>query len=952
MKNLFFLVVLSLVATATIQAQTNILGRITDKKDEPVAGVSVVIRGTTTGTRSQANGVFKLPTTRDLPLTLTVSYEGYEDQSVVVRGNNFRSLSIRLIETAAKSNNVILSVSRRSEESRKAGLTVEKLDTRQVQQSPAASPFDALQNVPGVDLLTQSLTFKSVNVRGFGANNNTRFLQLTDGVDNRAPAFGFGLSNVASLPDLDVETIELVPGTSASLYGPDAFQGLLSTTSKNPFTHQGLSAQVKVGVNNIGKPGFGAKGYSDLAIRYAKQLGSRFAFKVNFQRLSGTDFMADDYSDRSTRARSNFFATDVSQGNLSTAIGYVPNNDPNTNLQYDGVNVYGDDINAGGAYRYPANYANASLQNVLVTRTGYSEQDVLGTNGKVFSNRANVALHYKISDQIEASVGWYYGNGSFTQTAGTRAYFPDYQRNQFKAELRGDNFFLRAYSTRQNAEGWNIGQTAVSVNNAWKPLTQWATEFGQVYVANKVSAGLARSEADRGRYLPGSASFDNARNAFANTFSTDTVPGYKGAKGTRFRDNSAFWHYEGMYDFTKMLDVVEVLVGGSIRRYALNTGGTLLARQADSAEYTINEYGAYIQVGKELKLGDALSIKPTVAVRYDKQQYFDGGFNPRASLVVSAGNHSFRASWQSAFRNPSPIEFLGVSAAGVGRQVGGSAIAIQSSGLLRDSVYRDNDVKEFTAGRITEAQLRSRGYKPATFTTEKVKTWEVGYKAFIANRLDIDAFYFYSQYTDFITAQSYYLPANNRVGSFTTNAYQALQINGNSPNELFVNGAGLSLAYSVGKGYTLSGNYTYQVGTVTLRDAQGTILRDNAGAEIVKRKTSSTEVIQQGRTYFNSPQNRYNISLANPQLTERLGATVTYRWTDRMWFEQGITAGDVWLPSWGSVDAQVSYRLPEYKSIVKLGGTNIFNDYYAQGYGLARIGGLYYVSVTFDQLFR
>ena len=110
-----------------------------------------------------------------------------------------------------------------------------------------------------------------------------------------------------------------------------------------------MSAQLKVGANNFGKADFGPKGYGDVAIRYARQLGERFAFKVNFQRLSGTDFIADDYSDRSTRARANFFTTDPSQGGIATGIGYTPNNNPNTNFQYDGVNSYGDDINAGGA---------------------------------------------------------------------------------------------------------------------------------------------------------------------------------------------------------------------------------------------------------------------------------------------------------------------------------------------------------------------------------------------------------------------------------------------------------------------------------------------------------------------------------------------------------------------------------------------------------------------------
>ena len=156
-----------------------------------------------------------------------------------------------------------------------------------------------------------------------------------------------------------------------------------------------------------------------------------------------------------------------------------------------------------------------------------------------------------------------------------REYFPNYQRHQVKAELRGDNFFLRAYTTQQQAEAWNIGQTATAINNSWKSLNQWAAEFGQVYIENKFSIGESRATADRGRYVPGSDQFNAVRDAYANTYNTDFIPGSTTAKGTRFRDNSALWHYEGMYNFTKLLDnAAEVITGGSLRHYALNTGGT------------------------------------------------------------------------------------------------------------------------------------------------------------------------------------------------------------------------------------------------------------------------------------------------------------------------------------------------------------------------------------------
>lgn len=952
MRQLLLLFIILLSAAET-QAQLNIAGRVTDEKNQPLPGVTLIIRGTTTGTTTDSDGRFTIQTTASLPLTLQASSVGYGRQAVVVRDNNFRGVEVQLTEEAILTDEVVVSASRVAEDIQKAPVTVEKLGARQFANSPAANPFDALQNVKGVDLLTQSLTFKSVNVRGFGANNNNRFLQLTDGMDNRSPGLGFGFGTVAGVSDLDVESIELIPGASSALYGPDALQGLMLTTSKNPFTYRGLSAQVKLGANNFDKADFGPKGYYDLALRYAKQLGTRFAFKVNFQRLSGTDFIADDYSDRSTSARPGFFATDADRGNVATGIGYRPNNDPNTNFEYDGVNTYGDDINNVGVFTFPADYANAALRGKRVTRTGYTELDVLGNDGKVFNNRANVSLHYKLPGNIEASLGWYYGNGNLIRTAGFREYFPNYQRHQFKAEVRGDNFFVRAYTTQQQAEGWNIGQTARAINNTWKSLAQWGAEFGQAYVDTKTTVGESRRTADRGRYLPGSPDFNRVRDAYANTFNTDFIPGSTTARGLRFRDNSQLWHYEGMYNFTKLLKVAEVLAGASLRHYVLESGGTAFPRRADGSEYTVDEVGAYVQASKQLALGK-LTVKPTVAIRYDKNEYLTGGFTPRASAVVSYGALNLRGSWQSAFRNPSPGQLFATPPPGQAGEVGGLALAYNGAELNSNPGYLQTEVTPYQNNTATAAP-QPFVIDPTQFTTEKIQTWEVGAKTLISNKFYVDAFYFNSRYTDFIAAQSVFqlrTPAAPTSALLDLANYRTLQVNFNNTNEIFVRGAGIGLEYGVGRGFTLSGNYAYQVGLVTLRDARGNVRNDRAGVPVVKRKMSNPEVSQLGRNFFISPENRYNLSLSNARLTDRLGATVSYRWTDQTWVEQGTTQGDILLPSWTSLDAQVSYKLPSFKSTLKLGGTNILNQYYAQGYGLARIGGLYYLSITFDELMR
>ncbi|WP_018622990.1 carboxypeptidase-like regulatory domain-containing protein [Spirosoma luteum] len=922
------------------QAQINLAGVVTDENEQPLAGATIVIRNTNTGTTTQNDGQFALQTTGELPLTISVSFIGYQPRNVQVRGYNFRHIVAILSQERipAQARDGVMVASRVEEISQKAPLTVEKLEAAQFQQAPAVSPFGALQYVKGVDLMTQSLPFQSVNLRGFGSTSNSRFLQLNDGMDNRSPGLGFGFGTVAGIPDLDIEHIELVAGASSALYGPDAEQGVMLTSSKNPFTYQGLSVRAIGGVNNIGKAGFGPKSYRDFAIRYARELSERLAVKVNVQRLDATDFIADNYNDRQTRDRS---------------AGYQPNNNFNTNFQYDGVNRYGDEfVGTGSEYTFPNDYANVLLQNKLVTRTGYAEVDLIGNNGKMFNNRADVSLHYRLPGNIEASVGWYYSNGNFIRTANFREYIPNYQRNQVKAEIRGDNFFLRAYTTQQKAEGWNIGLTAVGINNSWKSLGQWAAEFGQVYVENKVTVGESRATADRNRYVPGSGQFNFVRDLFSATYNTDSVPGFGSVRGTRFRDNSALWHYEGMYNISDIIQIADVVVGGSMRQYVLNTSGTLFALKPDGTEYMMNEYGGYIQVSKEIAVGPSLKVKPAVVVRYDKNQYLKGIFSPRASAVVSMKQHHLRASWQSAFHNPVPGQLFASPATGRSGEVGGLPMASQATMLFLNPAYLDSDVNAFREGRISAEQLQNRNYTPSPIQTEQLKTWEVGYKTLLWNKLSVDALYFRSYYSGFISTQPVYQPTNGQLNDFTTNAYRTLQISTNSSNDIFVDGWAIGGTYTIGRGFALSGNYAHQVGTVTLRDLQGTIVNDNAGNPIIKRKMSDSEVVKKGRNYFDSPENRYTVSFSNPQLTDRLGASVAFRWTDKMWYEQGITAGDAWLPSWSSLDAQVSCKMPLLKSVIKVGATNILNKYYAQGYGLAQVGGLYYVSITFDELMK
>ncbi len=132
-----------------------------------------------------------------------------------------------------------------------------------------ASPtfYDGLENLKEVQMNTSSMSFKSINTRGFATVANTRFMQLVDGMDNSSPLLNFVLGNLIGVSEIDVQSVELFPGASSALYGANAFNGILFMNSKSPFTSQGITAYAKYGQTS--QKAAGTNDYIDYGIRMA-----------------------------------------------------------------------------------------------------------------------------------------------------------------------------------------------------------------------------------------------------------------------------------------------------------------------------------------------------------------------------------------------------------------------------------------------------------------------------------------------------------------------------------------------------------------------------------------------------------------------------------------------------------------------------------------------------------
>ena len=138
----------------------SLTGTIADPEtQQPLVGVSEAVKGKVIGTVTDAKGRFELATTT--PATLVISMVGYERQEVVVKEN--QPLAIALKSDVAELNQVIVSASRVEESSLRTPVTIEKMEARAIQQAPAATAFEALNSLKGVDMVTSGLTLRQVN---------------------------------------------------------------------------------------------------------------------------------------------------------------------------------------------------------------------------------------------------------------------------------------------------------------------------------------------------------------------------------------------------------------------------------------------------------------------------------------------------------------------------------------------------------------------------------------------------------------------------------------------------------------------------------------------------------------------------------------------------------------------------------------------------------------------
>ena len=931
-------------------SQTTVSGIVTDENSQPIPGANVIIVGTSTGTSTDFDGNYTLTVDQEPPFSLQVSNIGFSTETLEVTSNN-QTLNF-ILKEGTSLDEVVISASRTPERIFESPVTVERFGLKEIKNTASADYYGGLENLKGVDINTNSLTFKSINTRGFATFANTRFVQLVDGMDNSAPLLNFPMGNLLGMVETDALSVELLPGASSALYGANAFNGILFMTSKNPFDHQGIRGYFKQGITS--QDAAGDNDYTDFGVSIAHKFSDKFAAKVNFGYLKGTDWYAANYDDK-----------DMQGGTRES------------NINYDGVNIYGDNVTTNihdvalqlEALGLAPPGSSALIPSVAVSRTGYKEVDLTDYNAE--SVKADWGLYFRPwANDFEIQYVGKVASGSTIYQGAQRYRIDNFGLQQHKIEIKNDNFFVRAYVNSDKAgDTYVLDVAGPNLLQAWKAHDVWFGEYVATYIGQTLGGATdaqahdaARIVAEQGRPELGSDEF----NRLYEQVTTDT----DFLTGSALKDNSKIYHGDANYNFKDKIKFAEIQVGGSYRTYRLNSFGTIYADAFGAITYS--ELGLYTQLQRSIELNESLELKLTGSLRYDKSELFDAFFSPRISAGLTVNeNHNFRASFQTGFRNPdTQALYIGLRTA-LGTLVGGASD-------IGSRYERDYGVSQFAQNNLgqpsTLTQTADAAYSNSLFASiatdlsdhdsssngsnfignsnyvkpEQVSSVEVGYRGKFQNFI-IDASAYYSSYKDFLANESVVAPLYGNVSNFDLTGYdpnnpasiaglnqdtqqilaaldngdyQVYQANTNSEETVSSYGAAIVVSTKVFNGFDLSANYTYA------------------------HLDFDVKANPNFRTNFNTPEHKVKASFGKTELFKNFGFNVSWRWSDNYYWESSFGDGEV--PAFNVIDAQVNYRVPSLKSTFKVGASNLLQDDYFTAFGTGYIGSQYYVSWTIN----
>ncbi len=285
MRKFLFLISMLVLTTLQLWAQRTVTGRVTDERNNPLPNVSVLVKGTNTGTISKEDGAFSLVVPPN-GKTLVFSFTDMASKEVTIG----KETEFNVALTAAQKDlqEVVVTAFGIRRDKKALGYDVSQLSTQQLTQAHTTNITNALSGkIAGVRVSGSGGSFagSSIIIRGYNTfTGSNQPLIVIDGIpiDNSGGgnSLQVGPTNSNRAIDInqeDIETISVLKGPSAAaLYGSRAANGVILITSKKGRAGQKNNVQFSSSyqIEQVNR-------YPDYQNTYAQGLGGNYIYNTS-----------------------------------------------------------------------------------------------------------------------------------------------------------------------------------------------------------------------------------------------------------------------------------------------------------------------------------------------------------------------------------------------------------------------------------------------------------------------------------------------------------------------------------------------------------------------------------------------------------------------------------------------------------------------------------------------
>ena len=272
-------------AFALAQSTGRIVGRVTDAQGAGVPGAQLIVSPSGTAVISGEDGRFvarSVPSGTSSIRAYRFGYRPRTVEGVAVTAGEEATVNIQFEQATVQLGGVVTSASRRVEKITDAPATITRLEAAQIENTIGNSFASALKEVKGLEFIQTGVLTSAINARGFNSSFNNRILQLEDGRIGVLAESALPVGSLTTVSKIDLASVEVLVGPGSALYGPDASNGVVTLSTKDPRQYPGWAVELDGGTRS----------FYDAQARYAGNSG-KIGYKVTGEYVAVDEFHQD-----------------------------------------------------------------------------------------------------------------------------------------------------------------------------------------------------------------------------------------------------------------------------------------------------------------------------------------------------------------------------------------------------------------------------------------------------------------------------------------------------------------------------------------------------------------------------------------------------------------------------------------------------------------------------------